>query len=49
MTWAALFERAEAYDVTEAHVRDRLAARRDRRERASHDADRATGPGGDPD
>lgn len=42
MTWAALFARAEAYDVTEAQVSDRLAARRDRRNRASDDADGAT-------
>lgn len=29
MTWAALFERAEHYDVDEAAVREALAERRD--------------------
>jgi len=29
MTWAALFERADEYDVTVETVRERLAARRE--------------------
>lgn len=32
MSWAALFERAEAYDVDVTDVRDALAARREGRD-----------------